>query len=93
MRNPEHKLVEIDWPDFGAAKEPPGTTLDEFRARLESAREQMEARGYTHLVVYGDREHFANLAYLTNFDPRFEEAVLVIRADHKPLLIVADHPG
>ncbi|MCP5119849.1 MAG: hypothetical protein GY953_54315, partial [bacterium] len=90
MSNPEHKLVEIDWPDFGPAREPPGANLDEFRARLDSARERMETRGYTHLVVYGDREHFANLAYLTNFDPRFEEAVLVIRANRKPLLIVGN---
>ena len=27
------------------------------------------------LVVYADREHFANLLWLTNYDPRFEEAV------------------
>jgi len=29
----------------------------------------MANRSLTHLVVYGDREHFANLAYLTGFDP------------------------
>ncbi len=38
----------------------------------------MEKRGLTHLVVYGDREHFGNIMYLTNFDPRFEEALLII---------------
>ena len=30
-------------------------------------------------MVYGDREHFANLAFLTGFDPRFEEAILSCR--------------
>ena len=30
------------------------------------------------IVVYGDREHAANIHWLTGFDPRFEEAVLVI---------------
>lgn len=30
------------------------------------------AEGYDALLVYVDREHFANLAYLTGFDPRFE---------------------
>jgi Xaa-Pro aminopeptidase len=44
----------------------------------------------THLVVYGDREHFANLAYLTGFDPRFEEALLVIARQGTPLLIVGN---
>ena len=38
----------------------------------------MEARGHGALVVYGDREHAANLQWLTGFDPRFEEAVLVV---------------
>jgi len=48
----------------------------------------MEQRGLTHLVVYGDREHFANLAWLTGFDPRFEEALLVVHASGPPLLLV-----
>ena len=38
----------------------------------------MDARGYDHVVVWADREHSANLAYLSGFDPRFEEAVLIV---------------
>lgn len=30
------------------------------------------------LVIYGDREHSGNLLFLTGFDPRFEEALLVL---------------
>jgi len=90
MREPKHRLTEIDWPDFGRAQEAPSPTLGELQTRLGRVREQMERRGLTHLVVYGDREHFANLAYLTNFDPRFEEAVLIIRADKDPLLVVGN---
>lgn len=33
------------------------------------------------LMIYADREHGANFAYLTGFEPRFEEAVLVLHAD------------
>ena len=50
----------------------------------------MTRQRLTHLVVYGDREHFANLTYLTCFDPRFEEAVLVLRAEGTPLLVVGN---
>ena len=50
----------------------------------------MERAGYPPLVVYSDREHFANLAYLTGFDPRFEEALLILSAEPKPLLIVGN---
>ena len=44
----------------------------------------MEARGYDHIVVWGDREHSANIAYLTGFDPRFEEAVLIVGPRNDP---------
>ena len=40
----------------------------------------MATGGYDHLVVYADREHSANLACLTGFDPRFEEAILIVGA-------------
>jgi hypothetical protein len=41
-------------------------------------------------VVYGDPEHFANIAYLCGFDPRFEEALLVIGRDAELTLIVGN---
>ena len=44
----------------------------------------MERERYTHVVVYADREHSANLSYLTGFDPRFEEAVLIVGRDGEP---------
>lgn len=50
----------------------------------------MDRLGLMHLVVYGDREHFANLAWLTGFDPRFEEAVLVVGGQSDPLLVVGN---
>jgi hypothetical protein len=36
------------------------------------------AVGLDWVVVYGDREHAANLSFLCGFDPRFEEALLVL---------------
>ena len=86
----KHKLIEIEWPEFGAGEQPPPIGLDEFESRLDAARAAMDRLGLTHLVVYGDREHFANLAYLTGFDPRFEEALLVIGSRQTPLLLVGN---
>ncbi|MGH8958054.1 MAG: aminopeptidase P family N-terminal domain-containing protein, partial [Acidimicrobiia bacterium] len=40
--------------------------------------------------VYADREHGANLSYLTGFDPRFEEAVAVFGADDEPAILVGN---
>ena len=86
----KHQLVEAAWPEFGTGERPPAASLEEFQSRIEAARLAMESRRLTHLVVYGDREHFANLAYLTGFDPRFEEALLVIPARDTPVLLVGN---
>ena len=92
MPAPRHRLIETEWPDFGP--EPlaaPPVPPQECAARLDRLRARMEERRLSHLLVYGDREHFANLAWLTNFDPRFEEALLVLRADGShPLLVVGN---
>ncbi len=80
-------LVRIDWPHFGMPDLPPALTLPECRARLAALRRLAKGRGYAAVVVYGDREHAANLHWLTGFDPRFEEAVLVVTA--KTALLIA----
>jgi hypothetical protein len=50
----------------------------------------MKQAGLDFLAVYGDREHFANLAFLTGFDPRFEEALLLLDRSGGRLLIVGN---
>ena len=84
------RLQEIDWPDFGSYERPSSPTVNEFEQRLKRTRLAMEQRGLTHLVVYGDREHMANLTYLTGFDPRFEEALLILKLEGDPLLLVGN---
>ena len=77
----------MDWPDFGLAAAPPPTASAEYQSRIDATREAMARRGFTHLAVYGDREHFANLTWLCGLDPRFEESLLIIGLDEKPLLL------
>ncbi len=61
-----------------------------YAARIERLRERAAARGYDRVVVYADREHSANLSFLTGFDPRFEEALLVIGPDGDPAVLVGN---
>jgi hypothetical protein len=42
------------------------------------------------LVVYADREHFANLSYLTGYDPQFEESLLILVPGRAPVLLVGN---
>lgn len=83
-------LKEVNWPDYGNAAPVIYPAEQELRQRIGNCRAQMEKRGLTHLLVYGDREHFANLHYLVHFDPRFEEALLVIDRERDPLLLVGN---
>jgi hypothetical protein len=86
----KHRLIEIEYPSFGGGTPPARASLEEFRGRLALVRQMMQERELTHLVVYGDREHFANLAYLTGFDPRFEESLLIVQPSGKPLLVTGN---
>jgi Xaa-Pro aminopeptidase len=86
----KHQLIEVDWPEFGLAERPPAVEASELQGRLDALRAAMASNGLTHLVVYADREHFANLAYLTNFDPRFEESVLIVARDGDALIVVGN---
>jgi Xaa-Pro aminopeptidase len=83
------RLQRMDWPDHGTPDLPPGFALGEAEARLAAVRAAMAGAGYAALVVYADREHAANLNWLTGFDPRFEEAVLVV-SESDALLIVGN---
>lgn len=49
-----------------------------------------ERAGTDWVLVWGDREHFANIHYLSNFDPRFEEAVLLLGPGGKGTLVVGN---
>jgi Xaa-Pro aminopeptidase len=84
------RLIEIDWPACGPEPERVEFAVAELEERLERLRAALERAGLTHAVIYADREHFANLAWLTGFDPRFEEALLVVGFDRAPLLLTGN---
>ncbi|MBI4891555.1 MAG: hypothetical protein HY821_13095 [Acidobacteria bacterium] len=86
------RLAAIELPDFGAAADPPDwrVPLDEYQRRFALLRDRMRRSGLTHAAVYADREHFAALAWLTGFDPRFEEALLLIDLENPPLLLAGN---
>jgi hypothetical protein len=61
-----------------------------YEKRIARARALAWARGLTHLFVYGDREHFANIHYFTGYDPRFEEGLLVLSEAARPAILVGN---
>src|SRR6185436_3344094 len=47
-------------------------------------------RGYDSFLLFADREHGAGISFLTGFDPRFEEAILVVGPDGDPAILVGN---
>jgi Xaa-Pro aminopeptidase len=84
------RLEKIDLPDFGIPRRRPGLPAALYPARLARLRDRAHVRGYDRLVVYADREHSANLAWLTGFDPRFEEALLIVGETDEPAILVGN---
>ncbi|MCZ6462408.1 MAG: aminopeptidase P family N-terminal domain-containing protein, partial [Actinobacteria bacterium] len=84
------RVAKVELPDFGMPDEMPQIPDAIYRDRLDRLQQRAGERGYDRLIVYADREHSANLAYLTGFDPRFEEALLVIGGADEPAILVGN---
>lgn len=84
------ELTEIELPVYGEASVEPTLSAAEYEGRIQALRARAEADHIDVVVVYADREHCANLAFLTGFDPRFEEALLIVAKGQRPLLLVGN---
>ncbi len=71
------RLAELELPAFGLPSVEPTIPAETYLKRIKVAQNIWFWRRLNAVVVYADREHAANLAYLTGYDVRFEEALLV----------------
>jgi len=84
------RLATIDLPDFGMPQVRPEIPLHIYRERMARLLERAGRAGFDRIAVYADREHSAGISYLTGFDPRFEEAILVVGGDGDPAILVGN---
>jgi len=84
------QLATVNLPQNGRAETLPQLPHAVYRSRMEATLARMQELGLDALAMYGDREHSANLAFLTGFDPRFEEALLLLAADGRWKLLVGN---
>ncbi|HEY1721180.1 MAG TPA: hypothetical protein VGG27_08030 [Magnetospirillaceae bacterium] len=80
-------LREIDIPDFGVPEAVPAIPVTTYARRCDDAYAR---GGCDWLVIYADREHHANMAFLSGFEPRFEEALLLLGPAKKRVLVVGN---
>jgi hypothetical protein len=84
------QLRDVDLPEFGMPDEAPVIPAAVYSDRMGRFVGRARDRGFDSVIVYADREHSANLSYLTGFDPRFEEAVLIVGEAREPLVLVGN---
>jgi Creatinase/Prolidase N-terminal domain len=85
------RLIDLELPEFGMPTAIPEIPTTVYEGRLQRLRKRADDGGFDRLLVYADREHSANLAYLTGFDPRFEEAILVVGTEsEEPAILVGN---
>ncbi|MER8954087.1 aminopeptidase P family N-terminal domain-containing protein [Mesorhizobium sp. M0833] len=80
----------VSLPEFGEPTVMPLVLRATYEARIAALVARGGEAGFDAFVVYGDREHAANVAYLCGYDPRFEETLLVIVPDKPPKLLVGN---
>jgi hypothetical protein len=80
-------LRDVAVPTFGVPLEAPRIPATTYERRCREAYERAECDW---LVVYADREHLANIAFLSGYDPRFEEALLLLGPRKRRVLVVGN---
>jgi hypothetical protein len=81
------QLKQVKAPKFDFTDEIPPIPVEVYKQRINTLYEAAETDW---VVVYGDREHYANLTFLINFDPRFEETLFLIGPNGAYKLVVGN---
>ena len=77
-------------PQYADIKLPVPITAKTVKERRKNVLARMQKFHVDVLFIYADREHGANFSYLTGFEPRFEEAVLVLHIDGTAYLMLGN---
>lgn len=80
----------VDAPIIEKPCAPIDLTAETMANRLAKVLSAMKRHELDCLLIYADREHGANFGYLTGFEPRFEEAVLVLHKNGDAYLILGN---
>lgn len=71
-------LKVIPDPQVGMPQTLPELSAAVYQGRLERVLGMMREKKLDYLFIYGDREHYANFEYLSGFDLRFEEGLVML---------------
>lgn len=81
---------EIPKPTVEAAPYPIDLSDSTMQQHKEKILDRMKEKNIDVMVIYADREHGTNFGFLTGFEPRFEEAVIVLHSDGKAKILLGN---
>jgi Creatinase/Prolidase N-terminal domain len=84
------RLSSVELPDFGLPKSESLLERPVYEKRMADLFGRMKALNYDAIVIYGDREHVANISWATGYDPRFEEAICIVVPGRKVTLLAGN---
>ena len=82
--------TQVTPPQFEQPKRPADLSDQVYELHKQRVLSAMKENSLDALAVYADREHGANFGYLTGFEPRFEEAVLVLHQDGTAFVLLGN---
>ena len=78
------RLEHVGVPPLLVPEVQPQLPAAEYEQRIHELTARVDADA---IIIYADREHYANLSFFCGFDPRFEEALLVVTRDKRSLVV------
>lgn len=84
------ELGRVKMPTAHTGYVPVDLTQETMNGHYTGVLERMRDKGLNTLVIYGDREHGANFAYLTGFETRFEESLLILHRDGRNFFVLGN---
>lgn len=90
IKKKDVKFGQIPKPALTEAGKPIDLTDITMKEHYEKIMNRMIEENLDFLFIYADREHGGNFGYLTGFEPRFEEAALVLHKDGTAYLMLGN---
>jgi len=90
LRKHHIEYVTVLTPVVSVPESCPELPVEVLQSRQDRTCRRMQADGLDFVLVYADREHCANFAWLVGFDPRFEEAAAILRSDGTLTMILGN---
>lgn len=84
------QFTKVASPEVSRPEAPVLISDKTYQLHFERLRKAMAEAGLDAVVIYADKEHGDNFYFFTGWEPRFEEAALVVRLAGTPAMVLGN---